>query len=251
MLCAGAVGGASRDIPAPTPTTVKVRHWSPDIARLQLVDGLDQLLLPAAGIRGVRRRERGRGVVQSLDQQVRGVVGEVEALLRGEGVAVRVEGGGVNLGAEQPGEQPPVEAHVPPRQGDEDGGHQGDHVHLRRAPLVDILSAGDALSNLYTRHKTNICRKVVVKLQGCLITCCWKAPLHNNSVNLSRARSRTRCGGAAAAWRKTALMYGLVHFHISLQLPEPGHGVAILYFVINRVYRSATNELFFPAPSKN
>ena len=54
-----------------------------------------------------------------------------------------------------------------------------------------------------------------------------------------------------AAWRKTAFMYGLVHFHISLQLPEPGHGVAILYFALNRVYRSATNELFFPAPSKN
>ena len=77
-------------------------------------------------------------------------------------MAVRVGGGGVDLGAEQPGEQPPVEAHVPPRQGDEDGGHQGDHVHLRRAPLVDILSAGDALSNLDTRHKTNICRK-----EGC------------------------------------------------------------------------------------
>ena len=171
--------------PGTYPPPPQVRHWYPNIARLQLVehqvDGLDQLLLPAAGIRGVHRRKRGRAVVQSLDQQVRGVV-EVEALLRGEGVAVRVEGGGVNLGAEQPGEQPPVEAHVPPKQGDEDGGHQGDHVHLRRAPLVDILSAGDALSNLDTRHKTNICRKVVVRLQGCLITCCWKAPLHNTKI---------------------------------------------------------------------
>ena len=50
-------------------------------------------------------------------------------------MAVRVEGG-VDLGSQEPSEQPPVEAHVSPEQSHEHGGHEADHVAVIKLRLV-------------------------------------------------------------------------------------------------------------------
>ena len=76
-----------------------------------------------------------------------------------------------------------------------------------------------------------MCLNISILLPDCVFTCCWKAP--KALPRLCALIKGSFKEPVAAAWRKTAFMYGLVQFHISLQLPEPRHGVAILYFDIN------------------